>query len=98
MTQEEQYDVKRLGDNVARLMDLVRTQAARIEQLEATIREQEERIKVAELQCAVAKGKSETLLTARSIATSQEEIKQTKQRLDCLIEDIDKCIALLETE
>ncbi|MDY6121745.1 MAG: hypothetical protein SPI72_01490 [Porphyromonas sp.] len=98
MTQEELYDIKKLGENIDRLMQLVRSQAQTIEQLKAAIGQQEERISQMTLDTRIAQEKANTLLTARAIATSQEEIKQTKQRLDCLIGDIDKCIALMETE
>lgn len=80
MTQEELYDIKKLGENIDRLMQLVRSQAQTIEQLKAAIGQQEERISQMTLDTRIAQEKANTLLIARAIATSQKK-KQTKQRL-----------------
>lgn len=98
MTDREQLNLLRLDGNIRKLMGLVRAQQDEIESLRKTILCQENQLKEFDELLKIAETKNRTLLTAKALSAEDKEVKDAKARLAKLIRDVDKCIALLETE
>ncbi|MCE8177855.1 hypothetical protein SJDPG12_00195 [Porphyromonas gingivalis SJD12] len=98
MTGEEELDLSKLEYNVRKLMELVEKQQNEISSLRAELAAKNEKIVQQDLDLGIAETKNKTLLTSRVIVANEDEARQSKQRLESLIREIDRCIALLQTE
>lgn len=98
MMPPEEYDLIKLSENINKLMDLIRAQRLEIGRLQAELSRAELDKDDAFQRLNIAEARSQALLTLRAVAGSNEETAETKQRLDRLIKDIDRCIKLLELE
>lgn len=98
MTPKEQLEEIRLGENIHRLMEIVRQQDNLIEDLKSQLDKTLQAFKVEQAERAQACKQMNALLNAKNIATSPEEVDQTSKKVEALISDIDKCISLLESE
>ena len=96
MTGEEELDLSKLEYNVRKLMELVEKQQNEISSLRAELAAKNE--KIVQQALGIAETKNKTLLTSRVIVANEDEARQSKQRLESLIREIDRCIALLQTE
>ncbi|ATS10027.1 hypothetical protein CS543_03535 [Porphyromonas gingivalis] len=98
MTGEEELDLSKLEYNVRKLMELVEKQQNEISSLRAELAVKNEKIVQQDLALGIAETKNKTLLTSRVIVANEDEARQSKLRLESLIREIDRCIALLQTE
>ncbi len=98
MTGEEELDLSKLEYNVRKLMELVENQQNEISSLRAELAAKNKKIAQQDLALGIAETKNKTLLTSRVIVANEDEARQSKQRLESLIREIDRCIALLQTE
>ncbi|WCF98558.1 hypothetical protein [Porphyromonas gingivalis] len=98
MTGEEELDLSKLEYNVRKLMELVEKQQNEISSLRTELAAKNEKIVQQDLALGIAETKNKTLLTSRVIVANEDEARQSKQRLESLIREIDRCIALLQTE
>jgi len=66
-----------------------------IADLEASLKEKDERIQQAELMITTLQTKYTNLLTARRLADDKEAFQQARLRVNKLVREVDLCIALL---
>ena len=67
----------------------------RIDELEASLKEKDEKIQQAEQEVTALKAKYTNLLTARRMADDKEAFQQARKRVNKLVREVDLCIALL---
>ncbi|WP_373697579.1 hypothetical protein [Porphyromonas loveana] len=98
MTREEELDLLKLEYHIHKLMELVEKQQNEIASLRAELAAKNEKIVQQDQALDIAETKNKTLLTSRVIIANEAEAHQSKHRLEGLIREIDRCIALLQTE
>ena len=82
-------------DNVHDITKLCDERKRHIEDLEASLKEKDEKIQQAELMITALQTKYTNLLTARRFADDKEAFQQTHKRVNKLVREVDLCIALL---
>jgi len=82
-------------DCVHDLTKLCNERKRHIEDLEASLKEKDEKIQQSELMLAAINTKYTNLLTARRLAEDKEAFQQARKRVNKLVREVDLCIALL---
>ncbi len=86
--------LRTVHDRVAQLLDRIREQRAQLERVGHAERTAGQRIAVLEARIAELEKENEVLRTAKA-RQGAEEAEGTKQRIDELVNEIDRCLALL---
>ena len=95
MTKEEETTLHELESRVRQMILQYQDLEAENIRLREAIAEKDEAIKASSDEIASLKESYNRLQTAKMMEIGDEDIKVTKSKLDRLIRDIDKCIALL---
>ena len=82
-------------DYVHDLTKLCSDRKRQIDELEASLKEKDEKIQQAEQEVTALKAKYTNLLTARRMADDKEAFQQARKRVNKLVREVDLCIALL---
>ena len=82
-------------DRMQEVMRLCDERKRRIKELEASLKEKNEKILQAEQMMTEWKTMYENLLTARQLAEDSEAFQQARKRVNKLVREVDSCIALL---
>jgi len=82
-------------DYVLDITKLCNERKRHIEDLEASLREKDEKIQQAELMITALQTKYSNLLTARRLAEDKEAFQQARKRVKKLVREVDSCITLL---
>ena len=84
-----------LEDCVHDLTKLCHERKRRIEDLEASLKEKDEKIQQAERTIKTIKTDYSNLLLARRLADDKEAFQQARKQVSKLVREVDLCIALL---
>lgn len=82
-------------DCVHEITNLCDTRKRRIEELEASLKEKEEKMLQAERMMTELTTKYTNLLTAHQLADDKEAFQQARKQINKLVREVDLCIALL---
>jgi len=82
-------------DCVHDLTNLCDKRKRRIEELEASLKEKEEKMQQAERMMAELSTKYTNLLTVHCLADDKEAFQQARKQINKLVREVDLCIALL---
>ena len=96
MTKEQEIELYNFEARVRQLMLTYKEQCSLIKSLKEQLAEREQQLTDAEETINVLKQDYERLKTARMIEVSGEDIKDSRARINKLIREVDKCIALLD--
>ena len=84
-----------LEDCLNDLIKLCNDRKRRIEDLEASLKDKDEKIVQAERMITTLKTNYSNLLIARRLADDKEAFQQARKRVNKLVREVDLCIALL---
>jgi translation initiation factor 2B subunit (eIF-2B alpha/beta/delta family) len=82
-------------DCVHDLIKLCNERKRRIEELETSLKEKDEKIQQAERMMTTLKADYANLLIARRLADDKDAFQQARKRVSKLVREVDLCIALL---
>ena len=95
MTENEKNLLAVFEERVHELIQLCNDGKLRIEDLETSLSEKNEKIRNAEQTIETLQAKYENLLTARKLAEDKNEFQNARKRVNKLVREVDTCIALL---
>ena len=95
MTEKENNLLAVFSENLHDLIRLCDEKNHCIEKLEASINEKDNLIQQANQKIEALQSKYINLLTARRLTEDEGEFQSARKRLNKLVRDVDKCIALL---
>ena len=95
MSGNEQTLLVIFEDCVHDIMKLCSDKKRRIEELEASLKEKDDKLQQAEKMATAWKSKYTNLLTARRLAEDKEAFQQARKRVNKLVREVDLCIDLL---
>ena len=95
MSEEDRSLIVVFEDCMQDIFNLCDDRKRRIDELEASLKEKNEKILQAEQLMTALKIKYENLLTTRRLADDKEAFQQARKRVNKLVREVDLCIALL---
>ena len=95
MTETENNLLAVFEERLHDLIQLCNDQKLRIEDLEVSLNEKDEIIRHAKQTTEVLQTKYTNLLTARRLVEDENEFQNARKRVNKLVREVDKCIALL---
>jgi phage shock protein A len=95
MSGNEQNLLVVFEDCVHDITKLCSDRKRQIEELEASLKDKDEKIQQVEQMITALKTKYTNLLTARRLADDTEAFQQARKRVNKLVREVDLCIALL---
>lgn len=97
MTQEEQRNLQILESNVRKMMDLVRLQDETIRQLTARESSLQEALKLKDREIEILQTENATLTSGKGLISGSDSLGDAQRKVNEMIQNIDRCIKLLET-
>ena len=95
MTEKENNLLAVFEERVRELTELCDDRKRRIDNLEASSKEREEKLQQAKQTIEELQAKYTNLLTAHILAEDENEFQNARKRLNKLVREVDTCIALL---
>jgi prefoldin subunit 5 len=95
MSEDDRNLLAVFDDCVHELIRLCDERKGRMEEMEASLKEKDEKIRQVEQALMTMKTNYENLLAARGLADDKEAFQQTRKRVNKLVREVDLCIALL---
>ena len=96
MTKEQEIELHNFEARVRQLMLSYKEQCSLILTLKEQLAESEKKLADAEVCLTILQQDYDRLKTARMIEVSGEDVKDSRARINKLIREVDKCIALLD--
>ena len=96
MTKEQEIELYNFEARVRQLMLSYKEQCSLIQSLKAQLAESQQKLADAEECLDILQQDYDRLKTARMIEVSGEDVKESRARINKLIREVDKCIALLD--
>ncbi|MCM8871687.1 MAG: hypothetical protein NDJ65_00215 [Paludibacteraceae bacterium] len=96
MTEKDAQLIKSLSDNIARLKEIYAGEAAKRAEAESQIVILQSKLESANKKIDELKFKCNTLTDAGLLSATEEQRKESKERLKQMVRDIDRCLSLLK--
>jgi archaellum component FlaC len=98
MTQDQERLLAVFEVRVRDLMAFCDQQKQQINELLSSLEAKDKELQQAKQAVEGLEAKYNSVLTARVVSASEKEIKSAKKRLSVLVQEVEKCIALLNSE